>query len=131
MRAATPARLADAAEVPKKSPRFPGSVVAMPSTLETATASNTSGEASGLPSSAKSNSDPAPDEENASLSGALKPKAGVSATLTAPTAITPGVKAWPKTVPTLAPLIVIGSPLPAPIILINPGSEPDSFSIAI
>ena len=97
---------------------------------ETTTGLSASGDDSGVPLSANSSSAPAPEDEKLSLAG-LKPKAGVSAALTAPAVIAPGVMAWPTTVPAFAPLIVAGKPSPAVISLIRPGSGPERFSMAI
>jgi len=102
----------------------------MSSTPETATGLSTSGEDSAVPLLANRSSAPAPDDEKPSLVGE-KPKAGVSAALTAPAVIAPGVMAWPKTVPALAPLIVAGRPSPSVTSLIRPGLGPDRFSTAI
>ena len=48
-----------------------------------------------MPLLANRSSVPAPDDEKLSLSAGLTPKAGVSAVLTAPAVIAPGVMAWP------------------------------------
>ena len=48
-----------------------------------------------MPLLANRSSVPAPDDEKLSLSAGLTPKAGVSAALTAPAVIAPGVMAWP------------------------------------
>jgi len=61
-----------------------------------------------VPLSANSSSAPAPDDEKLSLAG-LKPKAGVSAALTAPAAIAPGVMAWPTDGTRIRALIVAES----------------------
>src|SRR3984957_5415455 len=132
MSAATPARLAEDAEVPKKSLRPPGTEVAIPSTPDTATGLSRSGEDSAVPLLANSNSVPAPDEEKLSLVGE-KPNAGVSAALTAPAVMAPGVMEWTTTVPVFEPLIVAGKPSPQVISLnIRPASvlELEVFSMA-
>ena len=67
----------------------------MSSMPETATGLRTSGDDKAVPLLANNSSDPAPDDEKLSLVGELKPKAGVSAALTAPAVIAPGVMAWP------------------------------------
>ena len=67
----------------------------MSSTPETATGLSTSGDDSGVPLLANRSSVPAPDDEKLSLTAGLTPKAGVSAVLTAPAVIAPGVMAWP------------------------------------
>ena len=67
----------------------------MSSTPETATGLSTSGDDSAVPLLANRSSVPAPDDEKLSLSAGLTPKAGVSAALTAPAVIAPGVMAWP------------------------------------
>ena len=91
--AATPARLADAADVPKKSLSPPGTVVAILSRPETTTGLKSWGDDSRAPLLANNSSAPAPDDEKLSLNAGLTPNAGVEATLTAPAVITPGVSA--------------------------------------
>ena len=65
----------------------------MLSTPETATGLSTSGDDSAVPLLANRSSVPAPEDEKLSAVGELKPKAGVSAALTAPALIAPGVMA--------------------------------------
>src|SRR5271155_3680696 len=88
----------------------------MSSTPDTATGLSSSGEDSAVPLLANSSSAPAPDEEKLSLVGE-KPKAGVSAALTAPAVMAPGVMECPTTVPVFEPLIVAGKPSPSVISL--------------
>ena len=102
----------------------------MSSTPETATGLSASGDDSAVPLLANRSSVPGPDDEKLSLTGVLPLKAGVSAVLTAPAVMAPGVMAWPIDRAAFAPLIVTGRPSPSVISLIRVGSGPDRFSIA-